>query len=346
MNFTNRSSTFVTVIVPCRNESKYIRSFISDALTQSSESIEIELIISDGMSVDGTRDVLHEFSLADKRVRWIDNPRHIVSSGLNLAIMAASGDIIVRMDVHTRYAKDYVLQCVKALEKTNAMCVGGPWVAEGHTPAQRAIAAAFQSPIGSGGASSRHVDFSGWVDTVYLGAWRRSDLTRLGGFDEALVRNQDDELCLRIHRQGGQIWQSSGIRSAYVPRASLAAVYRQFSQYGYWKIPVIQKHKIPASPRHVAPFAFIALMVVLALDSPFWAPAAIGLVVLALLYLGALVVGTRHQRAALRGDDPRWLTLAAAATMHFGYAVGFGRAVWDFGVLRRSGSQAMSQLTR
>lgn len=340
------SEPIVAVIVPCRNERDHIEAFVGDVLRQHTGDWALEVIVADGQSDDGTRECLQALAAREPRLRWIDNPGRIVSTGLNLAIAAARGEVVVRMDVHTRYAEDYVLQCVRALASTDAMCVGGPWVAEGRTPAQRAIAAAFQSRIGSGGAASRRTDFSGWVDTVYLGAWRRADLQRLGGFDETLVRNQDDELSLRIHRQGGRVWQSADIRSVYVPRPSLAALYRQFSQYGYWKIPVIRKHRLPASPRHVAPFAFFAGLGGLAVAAPFWAPAGVLLAVLLLMYLAALVAGTHAQRAALGADVPGWLTLAAVATMHLGYAVGFGRAIWDFWVLRKGGRQAMTQLTR
>ena len=336
----------VSIIVPCRNESEFIVPFIDGVFQQYAEGISVELIIADGMSDDGTRDILNDLVLIYPGFRWIDNPKKIVSTGLNLALAEARGEIIVRMDVHTRYANDYVLGCVRALASTDAMCVGGPWVAEGRTPAQRAIAAAFQSSIGSGGAASRRTNYSGWVDTVYLGAWRRTDLLRLGGFDEALVRNQDDELNLRIHRQGGRVWQSSEIRSVYVPRASLSTLYRQFSQYGYWKIPVIRKHQVPASPRHVAPFAFFAVLALLTALSPFTALAVWALVGLLLIYFGALVFGTRVQRATLEPGDPRLLTMAAVATMHLGYAVGFGRAIWDFLVLKKSSRRTMSQLTR
>jgi hypothetical protein len=250
------------------------------------------------------------------------------------------------MDVHTSYAEDYALQCVLALQETGATCVGGPWIAQGYSPEQCAIAAAFQSRIGSGGAASRRADFSGWVDTVYLGAWRRTDLVKLGGFDESLVRNQDDELALRIHRQGGRVWQSADIRSAYCPRGSLVTLYRQFSQYGYWKIPVIRKHKLPASLRHLAPFAFFSLLAIFALLTPLWATAGLILAFLALLYVGALSIGTRRQRTALGPSGLGWLTIAAVATMHIGYAVGFASAVLDFWVLRKGVQPSMTQITR
>src|SRR5262245_54562564 len=145
------------------------------------------------------------------------------------------------------------------------MCVGGPWLAMGNSPRQRAIAAAFGSAFGSGGAKSRRTDYTGPVDTVYLGAWRRADLIMLGGFDEGLVRNQDDDLCLRITRSGGTVWQFSTIRSFYMPRDNLRALWRQFYQYGYWKVAVTGKHRTVVAYRQLVPAVFIASLMTLAI---------------------------------------------------------------------------------
>ena len=266
----------VSVIVPCRNERAHIAPFCADLARQTlPEGWALQVLIADGCSDDGTRERLQSLCASDPRLQLIDNPHRIVSSGLNRAIDAACGEVIVRMDVHTAYATNYIAECLAALKATGATCVGGPWQPVGIGWPQAAIALAFQSRFGSGGAASRRVDFSGPVDTVYLGAWRREELLRLGGFDESLVRNQDDELSLRIVRAGGGVWQSATIQSCYTPRGSFVALFRQFYQYGYWKVPVIRKHRLPASPRHLAPFAFVASLVGLALLAP-WSMLAQG----------------------------------------------------------------------
>jgi succinoglycan biosynthesis protein ExoA len=335
----------ISVIVPCRNEAPYIDAFVDSALAQRLPAGHtLEIVIADGASDDGTAQRLAERARSDARLKILNNPQRITSAALNQAIAAAAGDTIVRMDVHTTYAPDYVAQCVKALRDSSATCVGGAWRPVGQGWPQAAIARAFESRFGSGGAASRRADFTGEVDTVYLGAWRRHDLLRLGGFDETLVRNQDDELNLRIVRSGGRVWQSAAICSWYAPRASFRALFRQFHQYGYWKVPVIRKHRLPASPRHLVPFAFVAMLAVLAgaglVWQPVWPVLGAVLAVYASAALGnALALAPRSPRNAL---GIAW----SFACMHAGYGLGFGRALFDVVVLRRAPGAAATRLTR
>ncbi len=347
MNDAPADSRLISVIAPCRNERDTLTAFCDSVDAQKLPAGHgLEVLIADGRSDDGTRELLQQRCAADPRFVFIDNPQRIVSTGLNRALAQARGALVVRMDLHTVYADDYIAECVRALADSGAVCVGGPWravVAEGRAGA---IARAFASRFGSGGAASRRVDYSGPVDTVYLGAWWRDDLRRLGGFDETLVRNQDDELNLRIVRGGGRVWQSAAIRSWYTPRASFTALFRQFWQYGYWKVPVMRKHRLPAAPRQLAPFVLVALCAVLALCAVWW-PAlwwAFGLVVA--LYAGVALAGAAL--AAQPWREPRaWGRIAwAFACMHFGYGIGFAVGLWDFCVLRRAPSAAATGLTR
>lgn len=338
----------ISVIVPCRNEAGYIEAFLDSALAQQLPMPDdrLEVVVADGMSDDGTRALLDSRSGADDRLRVVDNPAGITSTALNLATVCASGDIVVRMDVHTVYASDYVRECVRALGDTRAVCVGGAWRPVGQGWPQRAISLAFSSRFGSGGAASRRADFSGPVDTVYLGAWRRDDLLRLGGFDESLVRNQDDELNLRIVRGGGMVWQSAAIRSTYTPRGSFPALFRQFYQYGYWKVPVIRKHRLPASPRHLAPVAFVAVAAALAASMPWSSTAGVALAALLAVYvLTALFNAALLARAPHRLRDTVGIA-AAMACMHFGYGLGFGWALVDLLLLRRTPGATATRLTR
>jgi succinoglycan biosynthesis protein ExoA len=335
----------VSVVIPCRNERFHIESCVCSMLSQEPTKGGVELIVADGMSDDGTREVLQRLAREHPRLRVLDNPGGIVSTGLNAAIEAARGQIIIRVDVHTAYARDYLRECVAVLEESGADNVGGPWSAVGDGYVGRAIAAAFHSPFGSGGARAHDRTHDGEVDTVYLGCWRRSIFERTGGFDEELVRNQDDELNLRIRRAGGTIWQSTRIKSWYRPRNSLSRLFQQYMQYGYWKVRVIQKHRVPASWRHLAPAGFWLTTIALACASPFSALARLGFVFL----LGAYVLSTMSASLITAlSTDWRLLPILPLvfASLHVGYAYGFLRGLWDFVIRRRSPVRHMSTLTR
>lgn len=337
----------VSVVVPCRNEAGYIDDFLAAvAAQQLPPGLALEIVVADGNSDDGTRPRLDAFATGDPRLRVIDNPARITSAALNRAVAAATGEVIVRMDVHTTYAADYVAQCVRVLDDTGATCVGGAWRPIGRGWPQAAIARAFESRFGSGGAASRRAGHNGPVDTVYLGCWRRADLLALGGFDEALVRNQDDELALRIVRGGGRVWQSPAIRSWYAPRASFQALFRQFFQYGYWKVAVIRKHRLPASPRHLVPFLLVATLTALFLASLAWPPAAVPLLVLLLLYGGAALQQAARLAPPWRDLRETFGIAGSFVCMHVGYGLGFGQALFDTVVLRRPPGAVATRLTR
>jgi GT2 family glycosyltransferase len=297
------------------------------------------------MSDDGTRRILERLADEDERLRVIDNPGRIVSTGLNTAIRVAHGRIIIRMDAHTEYAPDYVRQCLVVLEETGADNVGGPWIAKEFGFVDLAIAAAFQSPFSVGDRRGHDPGYEGTLDTVYLGCWRREVFDRVGLFDEELVRNQDDEFNLRLTRAGGTIWQSPRIRSWYRPRSSLVALFRQYMQYGYWKVLVIQKHRIPASVRHLVPGCFVLLLVVLLLASFWWSAAVWG-------WLGLIGVYSVCNVAAslLTAARQEWKLLPVLplvfACYHFGYGCGFLRGIWDFVIVRRGPDRTYTELTR
>lgn len=320
----------LSVIAPCRNERAHILAFCDSVARQDlPPGWRMEVLIADGESDDGTRELLEGWCAQHRqgvRFQRVDNPGRIVSTGLNRCIAQAQGEVIARMDIHTVYAPDYLAQCLATLEASGADNVGGPWRAEGCTPMQRAVAAAFQSRWAAGGARSRDLAYEGEVDTVYLGCWPRATFGRFGGFDETLVRNQDDEHNLRIRRGGGRIWQSPRIRSTYFPRARLAQVLRQYAQYGYWKPFVIAKHGQAAALRHLVPAAFVgALAATAALAVAGWgAPLAALLLAYALLLAVAL--------ASMRGVPPGVAVRAVAviAAYHLGYGWGSLRGWWDW----------------
>ncbi len=306
----------ISVIVPCRNERRHIDAFLKGLLAQKTGEVEWEAWIADGMSNDGTRDRVLECADRDSRIHLVDNPGRSAASGLNAALAQSTGEIVIRMDVHTLYAGDYLARCVAVLERTGADNVGGPWHACGESYTQRAIAAAFQSRFCAGGAKSHDPSYEGPVDTVYLGCWRRETLDRIGWFDTTLERNQDDEWNLRLQRAGGRVWQDPGIRSWYSVRPSLSALAKQYFYYGLWKVAVIRKHGKPASWRHLAPGLFLLLNVALLLWRPWMA---------LIVFAPYVAVSLGFSVAAASRSD--WLLLPMLplvfAVYHFSYGIGF-----------------------
>lgn len=333
----------LSVIVPCRNEIAHIGPFLYALAAQRlPEGWSVEWLVADGASDDGTRERLDTRARVDPRLIVVDNPQRIVATGLNACLARARGEVIARLDVHTTYADDYLAQCIATLERTGADNVGGPWVAAGETPMQRAVAAAFQSRWVVGGARSRDAAYEGEVDSVYLGCWPRASFDRFGVFDEALVRNQDDEHNLRLRRAGGRVWQSPAIRSVYHPRAGLARLFAQQRQYGYWRSFVLRKHGRPASWRQLVPAAFVAALAAAVPAAPFGAGWVLGLL---LALYGVYLAVTSLAVAAGSGWRLVARLPAVIAAYHFGYGLGTWQGAFDLW-RRRAPPQAAVGLTR
>jgi glycosyltransferase involved in cell wall biosynthesis len=342
---TSDPKPFVSIVLPCRNEQGYIQDCLTSILQQEPPAGGFEILVADGMSTDGTREYLQKIATERPQIRILDNPGRIVSTGLNAAIRAARGEIIVRMDAHTVYAPDYVRQCLAVMSETGADNVGGPMQTTAQSYMERAIRAVFHSAFAVGGARSHKADYEGYVDTVIYGCWRKTVFERIGYFDEELVRNQDDEHNLRLLRSGGKIYQSTRIRSWYHVRGSVKALFRQYMQYGYWKVLVIRKHKTPASLRHLVPGTFVALLCSLAAFGLFWPPALWGAVGLGILY-----AVTALAAAVAIAARTEWTLLpvlpVVVACFHFGYGYGFLRGMLDFVVLNNAPEAKFVQLTR
>ncbi len=337
--------TLVSIVLPCRNEQGYIQACLQSILEQEPPEGGFEILVADGMSTDGTRDYLQQIAKERPQIRVLDNPGRIVSTGLNAAIRAARGEIIVRMDAHTVYAPDYVRQCLAVLSETGADNVGGPMQTTAKSYMERAIRAVFHSAFAVGGARSHKAGYEGYVDTVIYGCWKKAVFERIGYFDEELVRNQDDEHNLRLARAGGKVYQSTRIRSWYHVRGSLKTLFRQYMQYGYWKVLVIRKHQTPASLRHLVPGTFLASLCLLAAFGLFWPPALWGAIGLGVLYAATAL--TAAVAIAARAE---WKLLpvlpVVVACFHFGYGYGFLRGILDFVVLNNAPEAKFVQLTR
>ncbi len=267
---TDAGERLVSVVIPVRNEEKYIAKCVESVLNQDFPKKDMELILVDGASEDRTVAIIEDFAAKYDFIRLCENPRRTVQHALNIGIKSAVGKYVVRMDAHSEYASDYVSECVRHLEKTNAENVGGPMVARGKTRLQKVIAAAYHSPFALGGGKFHDENYEGYADTVYLGAFKRETLLRLGLYDEALPRNEDDDLNLRILKSGGRVYVTPKIKSVYYPRSRYGALFKQYFEYGLWKVTVIKKHGKFARLSHLVPvlfFLFVAMFPVLSLFS-------------------------------------------------------------------------------
>jgi succinoglycan biosynthesis protein ExoA len=263
----------VTLIMPIRNEAAFIARSLGAVLEQDYPHDRMEVLIADGMSTDETRDVITNLAAAypDIRVTVLDNPGKIVPTGMNAALSRAQGEIIIRVDGHTIVAPDYVRECIAALERSGASNVGGRMDPVSEGKFGKATALATSSPFGVGGARFHYSNREESVDTVYMGAWPRDVFRRVGFFDEELVRNQDDELNYRLRSQGGKILLSPRIKSRYYNRSTNHALWRQYLQYGYWKVRVMQKHPPQMRPRQFVPPLFVSALLIPLLTSPVFA---------------------------------------------------------------------------
>jgi glycosyltransferase involved in cell wall biosynthesis len=336
----------VSVIVPIRNEADFIRRCLESILANDYPADKLEIIVVDGMSTDGTCEILAEMAGRDSRLRVLNNPSRIVPHAMNAGIRAASGAVIVRVDGHAEVDKDFLLQSVLALKGTpEAWCAGGPVETISRGWVGNSIAESMKSPMGVGDAHFRLGDRDGYVDTLAFGAYWRWVFDRIGMFDEELVRNQDDELNFRIIDAGGKIFLSRKIHSVYYSRSSLSRLARQYYQYGFWRIRTIQKHGKPATLRQVIPLGFVLFWLGMVAASLIWKPLVWVLSGFALLYLAWLIAGMVEvwRRSGFKNAT---LSPIVFAILQFGYGLGSLHGVIWWILLRRGTTGAPCRMSR
>ena len=314
---------FVSVIMPVYNEEAFIGRSLKAIIDQSYPKERMEIIVADGMSTDDTRSIVRSVT-AESEIPTVvvDNPKQIAPTGLNCALKVAKGDVVVRVDGHCEIDREYIANCVAILETGKADGVGGPIETVGETPVARMIATAMSSPFGVGGSAFRTVkDREMYTDTVAFPGYTRRIINKVGPFNEELVRNQDDEYNFRIRKSGGRILLSPTIRSLYYSRGTFRSLWRQYFQYGFWKVRVMQLHAGQMSLRQFVPFTFVASIVFLSLLSFISAAARFGLALLLLSYLlanlAASVMTCRKDLRHLPG------VMLSFAILHISYGCGF-----------------------
>jgi cellulose synthase/poly-beta-1,6-N-acetylglucosamine synthase-like glycosyltransferase len=255
----------------------------------------------------------------------VDNPKRCIPTALNLALAAASHEVVVRLDAHSIPEPDYVERCVRAITQGLGEVVGGVWdIHPGGTGwAARAIATAAGHPLAVGDARYRYTNQAGMVDTVPFGAYRRSLVDRVGPYDEDLLTNEDYEFFTRVRQDGGRVWLDPAIRSVYYARPSLDQLAQQYWRYGYWKQRMLRRYPGTLRWRQALPPLFLLSLIALLVLSPFFSPARFGLagelgVYFGVLFITGLLAARRKNDLALVLGVP-----LAIAVMHFTWAAGF-----------------------
>jgi len=326
----------VSIVVPCLNEQKRIRFLLDAIFRQTYPRALLDVSIADGLSRDATRAVIAAFQREhpDLRLRVVDNPSGSIPAALNLAIRASSGEIILRLDAHSGPHADYIEKSVAALEAGKGENVGGVWEIQPGAPNHMAaaIAAAAAHPLGVGDALYRHTSQAASVDTVPFGAYRRSLVAKIGGYDESLLSNEDYEFNTRIRQSGGIVWLDPTIRSTYFARADLGSLARQYFRYGFWKLKMLQRYPGTLRWRQALPPVFVislGLGVVLTLFMPVlvWLPGFELLIYFGILGLAGLRIALKRKDYFLIVGLP-----LAIAVMHITWGSGF---IWS--IFQKSG---------
>ncbi len=317
----------VSVIVPCYNEQSTIRLLLEALYKQTYPRAGMEVVIADGLSTDGTREVIAAFQrdFPDLCVRVVENAKHIIPAGANRAIEAARGEIIIRLDGHSTPYPDYIENSVKAHDEGHGANIGGVWEIRpgAETWIAKSIAAAAAHPLGVGDALYRHAKHAAEVDTVPFGSFRRALVERVGPFDESLLTNEDYEFNARVRKSGGKIWLDPSIRSIYFARSTFLELLRQFWRYGFWKWRMLRRYPGTLRWRQALPPLFVASLIGLAVLSTFLPFARVVLAGELLLYFSIMILAGGY--AAVQQRKAYFipgLPLAIAA-MHLSWGSGF-----------------------
>jgi glycosyltransferase involved in cell wall biosynthesis len=323
----------VAVIIPCRNEVNYIGACVRAALSQEYPADRLKVYVVDGMSDDGTRELVHSEFQHETRVVLLDNPQRTTPNALNIGIMHAQADVAIIFGAHAEMMGGYVDRCVHILSNDHSVgCVGGVIDNVNENEAATYISQCMSSSFGVGNAHFRTGTAVGYVDTVAFGAYRSTIFHEVGYFDPALVRNQDDEFNYRLTKFGWKIYLDPTIRSRYHVRGSLHKLTRQYYQYGYWKVYVNAIHKTITTWRQLIPFLFVTYLAMAVLACAL-APTGAGLWLLPLLlYIGISV----KVSMSFGGNLKDWLyRMLVFFVLHFSYGRGYAVGILRFLLLRK-----------
>lgn len=316
----------LSVICPIYNEEKYIAGCIESILGQDYPKDDLEVIFADGMSTDRTREIVAEYTVKYPFIKLIDNPDRIVSPALNRAIAASCGNIIMRLDAHCEYPKDYFSKLTLALKELDAENVGAVCITlpTNETPTAKAIASVLSSKFGMGNSAFRvGSDRTIQADTVPFGCWPRRIFDEVGYFDDELIRNQDDEFNGRITKSGGKIFLIPSVKVKYFARDKVSKVARMFYQYGLFKPLVNRKLGSPATIRQFMPLLLVCGLFFGLIISLIWHPFVwIYLSGIVLYIMLAIIFSIKSSRNLTQIVIQTWTYVVVHISYGWGYLVG------------------------
>lgn len=307
----------VSVMMPVLNEGKHLRAAVESVLAQKYDG-DIELILALGPSRDGTNELAADLARADERIRLIENPRGLTTVGLNLAIAASDAEVIARIDAHSEPSENYLATAVEVLHAKQAALVGGVMAAKGRSIIQRAVAWAYTSRFGIGGAAYHVGGQAGVAESAYLGVFAAQTLKNVGGYNESIIRGEDWELAQRIKKAGGLVWFDPRLQVTYWPRGRVNLLAKQFYSTGVWRGDLTRRDFAGASKRYFLPPALVGVifagLVQLSLDN-YLGILPIAGYLLAIAALASTAVGL--------GLKERVALLFVLPTMHISWGLGF-----------------------
>ncbi len=252
----------VSIIIPCRNEEKYIGKCLDSLVKLDYPKNLLEVFVCDGLSSDNTKEIVSNYKILFPFIKLLINEKQTAPYAMNRGISESRGDIIVILGAHTELFPNYIKACLDAFNKDpNIGCVGGFVENVPENSTSEIISFAMSSPFGVGNVHFRTGKSEGYVDTVGPGAYKREVFEKSGVFDVELTRNQDDEFNFRIQKDGFRIYLFGVKIARYFVRASYRKLFRQYYQYGYWKVYVNKKHKTITTIRQIIPFLFILFLI-------------------------------------------------------------------------------------
>lgn len=334
----------VSIVIPCRNEEDFILRCLDSVFNSDYPSELIEVLVCDGNSDDKTPALVLEYAKQKTSVRYLVNEKITTPYALNLGITNSQGEVIIILGAHTELATNYISECVAVLNQMpDVWCVGGVLHNVSSDELTASVSLAMSSPFGVGNAHFRTGAKDGYVDTVAFGAYRKEVFEKIGLFDEELARNQDDEFNFRLLKNGGKIWLTTATSATYYVRSSFQKLFKQYFQYGYWKVYVNKKHKSITTLRQLVPVAFVltlyALIIMVILFPYRWE--------YLVLFLGIYSAGASLFALKLAETFKQFFAaLFSFFILHTSYGMGYVEGFINFILLNRKPSKSKSELTR